>query len=309
MKTPILALILALLVVVSGAQIVILINARKSTEEAVERRARPLEERIEVVEGSLSRILARLEGMEAALEEKGRAPAGEEATARGGASTSGPDAEPAESVKKDENLLALLGEERAQELRGLVSEVVKEEREQRHAQDRETALAARKDFEELSQGPYGQWNHRINSLARKLNLTEAQKQRYHELLLEYTRRWKELREGQDRSDPEARKAYREKRGQLQDEFNGSVVVSFNPQQAEAYNELPPMEKTLSESPPLVEIITEGGDVMTGDPAAIFEEGVSEVRFRGVEEEGPASVPLPPPAEGEAQDVPGGSPGR
>ena len=73
---------------------------------------------------------------------------------------------------------------------------------------------------------------------------------------------------------------------------------------------------MSETPPSIEIITEGGDVMAGDPAAVLgEEGAMGVRiFQGDDLDYPDGIPLPPaPPAGEPQEVrkilPGALPNR
>jgi hypothetical protein len=300
MKNPILALILALLAILGGAQAVVLIQSRRSAEELLEQRTRPIAERLEGLEASLARVLSRLEGLEASVREghAARSPGAREEIARP-ADASSPDRSSEEGARVDEGvnpLIAALGKERAEEFRSFVADVVKEERAQRRAAERERALAEAREIEELNQGPFGEWNHRVNSVAKKLGLTDAQKQRYYDLLMDYVRRLKELREGYDRTDPEGRKAWREKRNELQEEFDGNVVVSFNPEQAEAYNDLPPHERSLSETPPFIEFITEGGDVMAGDPPPLpGEEGVMGIRiFQGDDlDGGPFGAPAPP----------------
>jgi hypothetical protein len=226
-------------------------------------------------------------------------------------------------------LLARLEEDDAEELRSFVRHVVQADREQRRAEQEEAARTARAEFEEFGQGPYGKFNRRVNSIGKKLALTERQKQLYYESLAEYSRRLAEIHQAaRDVKDPAAREALRGQRREVQDEFERVVTTTIlSPPQGQAFGELHSAERSLgggdvmwvstafsgegadfiAPSPevfvekPLIENVTglEGGlkvEVITRGQAGTEEAGAPSLELR---------LPLPPPPAGDnAAPTPG-----
>jgi hypothetical protein len=153
-------------------------------------------------------------------------------------------APPGDPAQAPEVLLArLAGNEGAAALRHLVHQMIREDRDERRQDMHRRAEEQKKEWEELQKGPYGKYNFKVNSLARKLNLNDRQKQHYHDTLAQYGSRFEELRKNANMKDAESRKAYRQNKKTLQEEFESVVVLGFSQEQAQDYKELPGFERS------------------------------------------------------------------
>ncbi len=72
-----------------------------------------------------------------------------------------------------------------EQFRTFVNGSIERARGQRRTNDTRVRKEKAARVEELSQGPYGRWNYRVNSLAEKLSLDGRQKGVYHDLLVKY----------------------------------------------------------------------------------------------------------------------------
>ena len=89
----------------------------------------------------------------------------------------------------------------------------------------------------MQKGPYGKHNYKVNSLAKRLNMTDAQKQSYYNILVDYQGRFQELRKGVNWREREARETYQQNRNLLQQEFEGAVNIWLSPEQQAEYESL------------------------------------------------------------------------
>ena len=201
-----------------------------SSIEAVSGRMEELEARMAVLERS-TKALER-----SAVESTKRAasPSGAEA----GASVAEVGGEPSTLVN--------LNEAQSQELRELIADVVRKERADRKTREKEQAAALQLEMAEMSKGPYGEHNYTVNSLGKKLSLSDFQKQRYYDQLLAHRQRLRELRRGVNFSDADAAKSYRDRRREADDDLETTLVTYLTPEQKEAYDALSPLEKGGSE---------------------------------------------------------------
>ena len=105
---------------------------------------------------------------------------------------------------------------------------------------------------ELFKGPYGENNFRVNSLAAKIDLSDWQKEKYHELLDRYGKQAGSLMSTEDGkpfwslADPRQIEAHvknmEEQRRALGEQLDAEFVQSLDPDQAEAYLDLPERER-------------------------------------------------------------------
>ena len=245
MKTLILSLALATLVIALCAAIVI--AGRYGTGEISDSR-RDLEERVRALDERLGRVLERLEGLErndasfrtaAARPEEVAAPSDElrdDAVESTTASRHG----------EEQKLLAsvLRGDDSSGgDLRNWVKQVIEDDRTERQQNDMRRLDEHQKEMQELLEGPYGQYNYRVNSLAKRLGLDESQKARYFALLSEYAARFDDARKSVNREDAAEYKAYQDRKKAMHDEFEMLVLQNLTLAQAEAYQNLPSFEKT------------------------------------------------------------------
>jgi hypothetical protein len=165
------------------------------------------------------------------------------------------------------------------ELRQFVARVIEEEREERERRRAEEARERARSYRELREGPYGKYNYKVNSLARSLDLTDAQRQYYYDLLTQYDGRMKNLRSEIDWKVDGAPQTYRDQRNAVEQEFQQAVRLSLSPEQRDAYEEVPVWQRTLggsgvqvwsrSDGPSQVSTFVVGGgetatDVILGD---------------------------------------------
>jgi hypothetical protein len=120
----------------------------------------------------------------------------------------------------------------------LVFALIAEERALAQQEQRRREEELRRQREELSQGPYGQFNLKVNSLSKALGLDDAQRQQYYETTKKAWDELSQLRQKTDWRDRAARDAYRESSEALEKQFSGSVEGLFTPDQLAAYRELP-----------------------------------------------------------------------
>jgi hypothetical protein len=177
---------------------------------------------------------------------------------------------------------------KADDLRGFVKDVIQEEREERALESKRKAEERRKEMEELAQGPWGQFNYRVNTLGKKLGFSDSQKERYGAYLTDYSGRIEEIRQGLDRNDPVAYAAYRERKKAISDEFEGQVIHLLTPDQAKTYQDLPSHEKS-----PAQENAASGGAIVLSTPMTEDVKGMmikSSLDWSSL----PAGVVPPPP---------------
>lgn len=158
------------------------------------------------------------------------------------------------------------GEGSLADLRGTVSSVLQEERkireeeqQQRREEFRQRMEERRKEREELSQGPYDRLNLKVNSMAKVLGLTDAQRDGYHELIRKYSDKFAEARRGlsgQEGAQGETegggprrggpgrgREQFRELVGGLQKEFEAELGTVLTASQLETYQGLSGMSQS------------------------------------------------------------------
>lgn len=138
------------------------------------------------------------------------------------------------------NLAAALSDEES--FREYLFGVIEEERNQQQARAREQAEQRRLEWEELRKGPYGQYNMKVNSMAKALTMNQSQKDSYHQLLTQYADRFSELTKDTNWRDPQAVTTYQEKQKTLQEDFDADVVRLLTPQQGEDYLKLPQWQR-------------------------------------------------------------------
>ena len=247
MKHLILSFALATLVIaLPGA---IFFASRNGTREISDSQ-RALEERVRSLDERLGRVVEKLEGLERnkapfipapALSQEAPAPSGEPAE-EAEASTPGS----GEGAREEQKLIAavLRGEDASGEgLRDWVKQVIEDDRQERHRGEMRRMEEHQKEMQALLEGPYGQFNYRVNSLARTLGLDESQKARYFALLSEYAARFEEARKNVNREDAAEYKAYQDRKKAQHDEFEALVLQNLTLAQAETYQSLPDFEKT------------------------------------------------------------------
>jgi hypothetical protein len=197
---------------------------------ALEARLLEAVERLQTLEGDLQRLRTRVAAQPAPPAARSSAPAAAE-----GSPPAAPQKAPAAPVRDLEAL------------RALVYQLIQDEREERQLEAQARAEEKQREIQELYQGPYGQFNWRVNRLAKRLELNDGQKQRYFDLLTAYSNRIEEMRTGLDRKNPEVYTAYRERKKQVQEEFEGLVIQSLTPPQAKSFQELPFSERSADPS--------------------------------------------------------------
>ena len=118
-------------------------------------------------------------------------------------------------------------------LRNYIAQVYRETRQQRKDDERREAQERQREIEEMHQGPYGEHNYRVNSMAKRLDLNDAQANRYHALIIDYSERIQQQRK-MEAEDPDQREVYRENRRLLRQEFADTFAADLNDEQAELF---------------------------------------------------------------------------
>jgi hypothetical protein len=290
MKHLILSFALATLVIaLPGA---IFFASRNGTREISDSQ-RALEERVRSLDERLGRVVEKLEGLERnkapfihapALSQEAAAPPGEPAEEEEAAPGSG-------DAREEQKLIAavLRGEDPSGGgLRDWVKQVIEDDRQERHRGEMRRMEEQQKEMQALLEGPYGQFNYRVNSLARTLGLDESQKARYFALLSEYASRFEEARKNVNREDAAEYKAYQDRKKAQHDEFEALVLQNLTLAQAEIYQNLPDFEKTpdpkhMAGGDNFVVSLGEGG----GEGVVFFEKTIAPTPVK--------TAPMPVPA--------------
>jgi hypothetical protein len=186
---------------------------------------------------ALTDLVARLETAKAE-ETADRAPGQSETRGASFSSSQG------ESV--DEKVIAAVAEvlktpEGREEFEGAVREGVRQfQQEERRKRQLRTA-AIKEEIEELSQGPYGKYNLKVNAMAKWLDLDDNQKDAYHTQVEKYDAMIEETRT-REGADAENYDKYHEERENLRKEFASVFDTSLSPEQSETFNALETLEK-------------------------------------------------------------------
>ncbi len=299
------ALVLTAVLFVAGVSLVSLTRrGGPPADESLRTSEISLGEELAVLTRRLDEALDRIERLEASRETARSDRAAslarpEDATGDPSTSEEAPAAADKASAGVRRDLLAALaGEgEEALQFREIVSQAIDHDRARRREEQVRRMEDRKREIEELNQGPYEKYNFRVNTIGKKLNLSETQKARYYELLADYGGRIDEMRRTVNRQDPEAYKAYRERRKQTEEEFDGLVIQSLTYPQAEAYKELPPFERTPGSEATVVKtapVLMEGGDAIGGFEQIFYSKDAAGERVEvkiGVD--APEGVRLPP----------------
>ncbi|HVR73963.1 MAG TPA: Spy/CpxP family protein refolding chaperone [Planctomycetota bacterium] len=258
MRSPVglpLILSVVLILVIAGAAITHL----KRSPEAVATRSDPGEvSRLEARIAHLEENAARIEKLEAEIErlqglERGL-PSPDAPSPVPEAKESALDGIPLEvaegSSGRLEEWLDSCGMRR--DLESFVARVYVESRNARRQEERDEAEAKQREMKELSEGPYGRYNYRVNSLARKLDLDERQKEFLFNLLTKGEERRREARreektsqDGVETTPEEMEQRMRQLASleqQMRHEFDRDFLLSLSREQQEAYNNLPEHER-------------------------------------------------------------------
>ena len=213
-----------------------------------------LDERMATVETRLAE-LAKLEAeVERLKREEPETPsiARPESSASDAGEESDPDAageEPAAPSGKLEQLLEAQG--MRQEMEGFVARVYEQSRDARRQREREEAEAREREIRELSEGPYGKFNYRVNSLAKKLELDARQKEYAFNLLTKYEERAREAKnqllpadgsEAKGEMTEQRMKQYMVLKQELGQQFDNDLLLGLRADQQEAYKDLSPDER-------------------------------------------------------------------
>ena len=95
----------------------------------------------------------------------------------------------------------------------------------------------RREREEMSKGPYGRFNLKVNSMAKVLNLDDGQRDRYYELVKSHWEALQELRKNTDWKNREARNLYRQKEKEIREAFDAEVQAMLTQEQLDIYQKL------------------------------------------------------------------------
>jgi len=181
---------------------------------------------------------------------------------------------------------------KADRLKDFVAQVIRQERDDRQRRQQAEARQRMEEWKSLNEGPYGKNNYRVNSLARKLGLSEAQKQYYHAAIQEQEPRLKELQKDVKWSDAESRESYRRSIDQLQQHFDGLVKNILSQEQRQQYEGMPAHERSLESGMGRAFVsLSDGGTDVLGmplpPPDAVEGSFSFEIPFDGALEAGPS----------------------
>ncbi|MBI4584525.1 MAG: hypothetical protein HY717_10955 [Planctomycetes bacterium] len=260
-------------------------GAGKDQLQALLEAQRAFEDQLAQLGERLGRLEAATAGLESALKSKG-AGANAQETAGISPDLASSTEEGILAAEEKELLPAVFKSQEAGGLRDFVKDVIRQEREEYRRQEKRRDGERQKMIEELSKGPFGKLNLRVNLMANTLDLSEFQKQRYYEILSDYSARYGEIRKGINKEDPEAFKIYSERKRQFEEEFDGVVLQTLTPPQAQNYQKIPEFARSAS-------------------PEAAIE-AMPKVVFRAMEESGDGVVRLLP--KGEEGAAPAGEEG-
>lgn len=128
-----------------------------------------------------------------------------------------------------------------EELRDYIVRVMDDVREEKLAEQRRQAEERRRELIALNDGPYGVHNFKVNTMAKRLELSDRQKEHYYLNLVEYNQLIQRSRENESQ-DKENRQQYRDERKRIRGEFSQVILSSLTPQQAETFSSLPSHEQ-------------------------------------------------------------------
>lgn len=287
MKSTILAAALAACVFAVGSAI-LLRGGRAPVDDTEARIAlRDVRDRLGDLAADVGRLAERLDEIEKRAAQQLRAAPDRSSDGAGSAAPASAHAAGADPAAPGPSLSTAMAREAlaagdpatADDLRRFVAEVVREDREETQRRQQEDAQARMRQWRELQEGPYGGYNYRVNSLAAKLGLTDAQKAYYHGLLEEYEPRFRDLRKDVKWTDAEVREAYQRDLDQLQRHLENAVKLGLDPSQRAEYESLPAWERGAGGG---ARVLVSGGeasaDVMTvSAPGGGVLGGVMEVK--------------------------------
>ena len=179
----------------------------------------------------------------------------------------------------------------------LVSKVYEKARTVRLARERAESEERAREMEALSQGPYGKYNYRVNSLSKKLGLDTRQEQYVHNLLLGLDERRRQAMEQLPKLEgevtPEQLKEHRTQivsmNQELSQQFQSDLLAGLDAKQRELYEDMPEHERMAGDFDSVKVISYEGagmaGAMRFSMPLGVTDKPV-EVKIKG---------PAPPPA--------------
>jgi len=147
------------------------------------------------------------------------------------------------------------------DLEQFVAQVYQTARDSRRTKEREEAEARAKEEQAFREGPYGKFNYRVNSLAKRINLDTRQKDYLYNLLKRYDdRRDAQMRDleplQKDSATPDQIAAHFQHIEAIQksmaEEFDGELSRVLTADQQELYAELSSGEKGVDRGPRIVE---------------------------------------------------------
>ena len=185
----------------------------------------------------------------------------------------------------------------------LVSKTYEKARTSRLARERAEQEERAKEMEALSQGPYGKYNYRVNSLAKKLGLDTRQETYVYNLLLKYEdlrrQEWEQNAQPEGEATPDRLKEHMDRmlkmNQELSQQYENELLAGLNPNQREIYEDLPEHERGGLDSVKMISY--EGSPGMAATGAVRFSlplGGVVEKLVAPPKTLAPVPVPAPPP---------------
>jgi hypothetical protein len=182
----------------------------------------------------------------------------------------------------------------------LVSQVYQKARTERLAREREEQAERAREMEALSQGPYGKYNYRVNSLSKKLGLDRRQEEYVHNLLLGLEERQRLAMEQIPRLEGEVTaeqlKEHRDHvvraHQELSQQFESDLLAGLNAKQRETYESLPEHERISGDADTMKVISFGAAGGMVGTTGVRF----SVPALKPMEVKLQATPPAPAPAK-------------
>ncbi len=126
-----------------------------------------------------------------------------------------------------------------------IASLIEQDRKRRREEQRRQMEELRREIEEMRKGPYGRFNMKVNSLAKFLDMTDGQKDRYYEISKAYYEALQDLRKSIKWNKAEERKRYKEEQDRLQDEYNAEVERILTADQVQRYRSLPAWSRNIN----------------------------------------------------------------
>jgi len=144
----------------------------------------------------------------------------------------------------DSELIVDSGPKRPAEdaLRDLIVQVMEDVGAERIAAQQRRGFQARRDYDAMQDGPYGERNFRMNALTMVLGLTGGQAEEYYDYIVEYNALIQEQRE-MEKNDDRNRELYQSRRDELSEEFIDIVTGILTPEQTRKFQSLPEFART------------------------------------------------------------------